>query len=154
MRQCTPQTQSDGPHERNKASKSLSMTELVLPYTWLLGCELRPVAQIDRELSLCPSGASYMLVITCHPLVTPCQHSPPKHAIAQANAPTDTHASARLQLWALCVCPCSSARLCDVTLIDGAAVRLRAVPLERKHTHTRLRLVGALGAVVSVSRFA
>jgi hypothetical protein len=44
-----------------------------------------------------------MLVIRCRPLVTPCQHSPPQHATPRANAPTDKHASARLQLCVVCV---------------------------------------------------
>jgi hypothetical protein len=44
-----------------------------------------------------------MLVIRCRPLLTPCQHSPPQHATPRANAPTDNHESARLQLWVVCV---------------------------------------------------
>jgi hypothetical protein len=77
-----------------------------------------------------------MLVIRCRPRVTPCQHSPPQHK------PTHPLTSTRLQgcSCGCCVYPCSSARLCDVTPLDGAAVRLHAVP----------RLVGTLDPVVII----
>jgi hypothetical protein len=77
-----------------------------------------------------------MLVIRCRPLVTPCQHSPPQHATPRPNAPADKHTSARLQLWVLCVCPCSSARLCDVTLL------LMGLPTQAHPHSTHMQAAG------------